>query len=313
MCDDYYQLIQSEKRDLSTYSKTGSKNVDLLMSCKPKLLHLLLNTAEYQYDVLLAGEGKKPIFFIPPLNINWLIFTNQIKTISSEHKGIICHLPGCGFSKPIDDISIDNVSRLLIGAVDALDFKEPIHLMAASFGGVVAQHLAAKFPKRIASLTLISPFYETPDLKPLVADTPYEDELEFMNNMFNYELDRLVKNNLYDTQKENVETLIAYYEKCKEKNWEVALRYQDVFSTVSNKDLLYQIECPTLIINGKHDFLVHKTVGQEIHSRIPNSQLYEIEAGHFSPLTHPEKIDDLVSAFLKGLDSNQVNNTIEKG
>jgi pimeloyl-[acyl-carrier protein] methyl ester esterase len=243
--------------------------------------------------------------FIPPLGLTWQVFANQIKAFSSEYNLIVINLPGFGLSKLIDDLSPENLCRNIIGAVDALDIDEPVHLIAGSFGGFVAQVLAAKFPERIASLTLISSFYELLNLESHLADTPYEDEIEFLDNLFDIEMEHLIKTNVFDKRRVNLEKLSAFYKKCVDKGTGVGLKYGQFFSEVSNLELLHHIKCPTLVINGKYDLLKLEEISKEIHSRIPNSNLCELYTGHFSVLTHPDELNDLVLTFLRGLDSKK--------
>jgi len=148
---------------------------------------------------------------------------------------------------------------------------------------------------------LVSSFYKLPDLEPLIADSHYEDAADYMHDFFDMDMENLIKK--CDRIKSERDRLSKFYEKCRDKSTGVYLKYSEVFSGISNLELLHRIKCPALIINGKHDLLDLEEMSQEFHSRIPNSNLCEIESGHFATLTHPNELNELVLNFLRGLDA----------
>jgi pimeloyl-ACP methyl ester carboxylesterase len=59
------------------------------------------------------------------------------------------------------------------------------------------------------------------------------------------------------------------------------------------------LEVPTLILQGANDYLVPPLVADDLHRRIPGSELTVIPGGsHMLPVTHPELLAEKIHAFL---------------
>lgn len=59
----------------------------------------------------------------------------------------------------------------LFALLDALDIDEPVHLVAASYGGAIATTAAVRHPDRVASLCLVDGFVPVNDWRGLVSRT----------------------------------------------------------------------------------------------------------------------------------------------
>jgi len=67
-------------------------------------------------------------------------------------------------------------------------------------------------------------------------------------------------------------------------------------------ELLTEIACPTLIINGMEDIVTTTEVAAEMHALIPGSKLELIpEAGHLSNLDQPAMFNGILLEHLRGL------------
>ncbi len=65
-----------------------------------------------------------------------------------------------------------------------------------------------------------------------------------------------------------------------------------------NADIMRRITTPTLILHGRHDFLVPAWGAELHHELIPESKLVMMDANHFIPFTHVRESSDYVIAFL---------------
>jgi pimeloyl-ACP methyl ester carboxylesterase len=62
---------------------------------------------------------------------------------------------------------------------------------------------------------------------------------------------------------------------------------------------LAAIHCPTLIIVGAEDVVTPPASSENLHKRIPGSQLVQIpHAGHLSNLEQPDAFNDALAKFL---------------
>jgi 3-oxoadipate enol-lactonase len=74
---------------------------------------------------------------------------------------------------------------------------------------------------------------------------------------------------------------------------------ESVLSARSILDRLSSIEVPTIIAGGGEDTALPMSASRDIHSRISNSTLVEIQqCGHSSPVEQPERVTQLLERLL---------------
>jgi pimeloyl-ACP methyl ester carboxylesterase len=110
------------------------------------------------------GEGR-PLLLIngigAPIEM-WQPFVEQL----DDRELIRIDLPGCGLSSaPRRPLRIRELASVLTRVMDALDVRRP-DVLGYSFGGVVAQELAHRFPNRVDKLVLCSTVAGTPGAVP---------------------------------------------------------------------------------------------------------------------------------------------------
>ncbi|MGA8904863.1 MAG: alpha/beta fold hydrolase [Candidatus Bathyarchaeia archaeon] len=73
-------------------------------------------------------------------------------------------------------------------------------------------------------------------------------------------------------------------------------------SRTDTTEALASIKVPTLILVGEHDALTPPSASQEMHSKIPNSEIHVIpNAAHMSNLENPDEFNEHVLNFLARL------------
>jgi pimeloyl-ACP methyl ester carboxylesterase len=122
-------------------------------------------------EVLREGSGV-PVLFLPGFGVGVASFAPQIQALAlaGEFETIGLHPRGIGASDAPDQ----DVYEVAAGAEDAAALAatlgEPVHVVGASLGAAVALEMALRYPTRLRSLTLITPFVgATPRLR-AVAD-----------------------------------------------------------------------------------------------------------------------------------------------
>jgi pimeloyl-ACP methyl ester carboxylesterase len=66
------------------------------------------------------------------------------------------------------------------------------------------------------------------------------------------------------------------------------------------KDVLGQVQCPTLLLWGEDDQVTTMEVAEMFHKLIPNSKLVSIKkCGHAPMIEHPEWFSEQVERFLR--------------
>ena len=72
----------------------------------------------------------------------------------------------------------------------------------------------------------------------------------------------------------------------------------------TNRALLGNIRCPTLVVHGRDDQLVGIAGGRELASRIPEARFLACDAGHITPYESPQ-LPSWISDFAEGRDCGE--------
>src|SRR5215467_11248319 len=176
----------------------------------------------------------------------------------------------------------------------------PIHLVGHSYGGTVALSGARRFPRRVASLTLIEPvaFHllrraDEPDGWREIAALA-ERHLALVGE---------------GRDAAAAETFVTYWSGS--KAWQqmpdaardsairsavkVAAEWLLMFAAEDDLDAIAGIEAPTLLICGGRTRMPARRVVEILRQALPRARHHEIaDAGHMSPLTHPAGIADAI-------------------
>ena len=164
-----------------------------------------------------------------------------------------------------------------LALLDHLELDRP-RVLGISFGGMVAQELAATAPHRVARLALLCtspggaggssyPLHELAELSPAdrarahgtLLDTRFDDAW-----LAEHPNDKALVD-LMGARPEPTEGAKRQLE---------ARRHHDVW------DRLGRITCPTLVASGRYDGTAAPENGEAIASRIPGAQLRLFEGGH---------------------------------
>ncbi|MGQ0587415.1 MAG: alpha/beta fold hydrolase [Gammaproteobacteria bacterium] len=185
--------------------------------------------------------------------------------------------------------TLDDMAADTVGLLDALELPRA-HLAGASMGGMIAQIVAAKYPQRIDSLTLIMSTSGHPRLpRPrlelqlrLVKPPPANDrETLIRHSMQTW---RLIGSPRYPPDEK---TLRAKVERSYDRSsYRAGLARQTlaIIASGSRVPLLGRIAAPTLVIHGAEDPLVPVAAGHDLASRIPGARLHVIPGmGHDLP------------------------------
>jgi pimeloyl-ACP methyl ester carboxylesterase len=189
-----------------------------------------------------------------------------------------------------------------LGVVEALlDVAgRPAHLVGHSYGGTVALRAARRFPRRVASLTLIEPvaFHllrraDEPDGWREIAALA-ERHLALVGE---------------GRDAEAAEAFVSYW--TGPKAWQrmpdaardsavrtaakVAAEWRLMFAAEDDRDAVAGMDAPTLLICGGRTRTPARRVVQVLRRALPHAPYHEIaDAGHMSPLTHPADIAEAI-------------------
>lgn len=174
------------------------------------------------------------------------------------------------------------------------------NIVGISYGSLVAQHMAVRFPQYIDKLVLLSTFAHK---------TPYYEAIELSwwraleTGGYNLMLDIMLPSVLSEAYFSNPLVSIANLKKGRQ---DLSLNAEAIFklmqATRDRKDFrkeLRGITCPTLIIQGEKDILFPVHLAEEVKNNIKDSRLVVISnAGHTLNLEHVDEVCKNILAFL---------------
>lgn len=190
---------------------------------------------------------------------------------------IYMDLPGFGSQNEpwsrgsvFEDYSSRSYGRIMWRLLDAMGEDGPVHLVGWSNGGAVALRMIEQQPERVATLTLLA----------AVGAQENEGTGSYAFEHFKYKAGKTLMvygAHLYP----HFGLLGPMGERC------AFLRFFDDTDQRDLGPLMERIDTPTMVIHGRHDFLIPDRAAIDHHRRMPTARLVMLDAMHFIPFLHP--------------------------
>ena len=205
---------------------------------------------------------------------------------------------------PENAYSLMDMAKDAIGLLDALKIDK-VHIVGRSMGGIIAQVLAAEFPERVLSATIImstSLNPELPQTAPDVMEMMMQKVPDFKTEAF--------RENRLKFAKRISGSLIPFDE---DGEWQTLVEENQraapaqtlghitaMILTGFKPERFDKIKVPTLIVHGTEDLIFPLACAEDLHARIKDSKLLKIEGmGHEIPMLLNDKIVNLISDLAK--------------
>jgi pimeloyl-ACP methyl ester carboxylesterase len=189
----------------------------------------------------------------------------------------------------------------------------PVHLVGHSYGGTVALSAARRFPPRIGSLTLIEPVAfqllrsaDEPDgwreiaalAERYLALVRGGRDAAAAEAFVTYWTGPKAWQQMPDTARDGAVRSAA----------KVAAEWLLMFASEDDLDEIAGIEAPTLLVCGGRTRTPARRVVEILRQALPHARRHEIaDAGHMSPLTHPECIADAIQRHVSAVNPRRLS------
>jgi len=258
-----------------------------------------INGADIYYEE--RGKGDETILFSHGLLWSSQMFRHQIDSLSKKYRVIAYDHRGQGKTEVTSSgYDMDTLTQDALQLLDHIGI-EKVHFVGLSMGGFVGMRLAARYPDRITSLTLI----ETSAEPEPEENIPKYKMLGWVARLLSIRLvaGRVMTIMFGDTFLNDPDRADdrQYWKKQLLQNDRVGI-HRALGGVVSREGvvgLLAKISCPTLIMVGDEDKATVPAKAEKMHQHIAGSKLVTIpKAGHTSSVEQPEFVTSQLTEFL---------------
>ena len=218
----------------------------------------------------------------------------QLPALSQRHRVVRVDLRGFGES-PLPPDPYDHVTDI-VAVLDEVGVGSAA-VVGASFGGLVAQELARRFPERVERLVLVCPASAL--LEP-------DEELEAF---WSREGELLERGDLAAATALNVDTWCGPEASPAVRHMVSGMQRRAFELQTEREDLVIDedpgdpsvIQAPVLVVSGDHDLAAFRRSAVALADALPRGQLLTLPwAGHLPTLERPDEAGQLIMEFLAG-------------
>ena len=225
-------------------------------------------------------------------------FEPQFTDLCESRRLLAWNMPGYGETPPLNTMSFDALSDVLLGMLDTAGIEQ-CDLLGHSIGGMVAQTLVRRFPARVRSLILsaTSPAFGRSDgdfqRRFLEARLGPLDAGATMQELADELVDSLVGEN---PDPAGVALASACMASVPDATYRQAMQCLVQFD---ERAALGAIAVPTLLIAGEYDGNAPAPMMQKMATYIPDARYVCLPgAGHLANLEQPQRFNAAVRTFL---------------
>lgn len=264
--------------------------------------------------LLVMGLGSQRILW-PPELIDGLV-QRDLRVVAFDNRDVgrstfLSHLPASGGDiaralnrEPFDaPYALADMAADAVGLLDHLDIEQA-HVVGASMGGMIGQHLAFGFPERVATLTSIMSTTGSAEVGNATAEasvalfTPPPTTRDAYIRDFVARRGALGSPGLFDAERAR-HVAAAVYDRGVDSAGTVR-QLLAIYADRDRTDRLAQITAPTLVIHGNADPLVDVSGGRATAAAIPRAELLILDGmGHDLPLPLLPHLIDAITDHIR--------------
>ena len=243
----------------------------------------------------VAGEGE-PVLLIHGLGGTSNTWT-PLAAAFARHKRIAFDLPGSGrshrFEAPLSiEVFVESALKVMNRAGVAR-----AHVVAHSMGTIVAAHLAAAEPAKVASLALFGPLLAPPEP---ARDAIRARAVKAREGDMQPIADALIQATLSSESRVKRSTAVAFVrESLMRQDPQGYARSCEALAEMQPADTA-RIACPALLVTGDEDAVAPPQSVRMMAQKIAGSRVEVLRGcGHWTPVEKPEECISLLKRFLE--------------
>jgi pimeloyl-ACP methyl ester carboxylesterase len=243
-----------------------------------------------------AGEGPALVLLHGFLSDS-RCWTHQLSHLSDRFRVVAWDAPGAGSSSDLPDTcTTASYAHCLAGFLDAIRIKRA-HILGLSWGGILAQEFYRRYGERFCSLVLADTYAGWRGSLP---ETVWKDRLatclQDAGGPPEALVAKFVPGVFTDAAQQHVRD---EYSAIVSEFHPAGFRLMSLSSAeVDTRDLLPNIDVPTLVLWGEDDRRSPLSVGEQFHAAIPGAEIAIISnAGHLSNMEQPHVFNGHVRRF----------------
>jgi 3-oxoadipate enol-lactonase len=254
-------------------------------------------------DVGLAvadnGVGRT-VVLIHGFPMDHSIWAHQVQSLAAKYRVITPDLRGFGRSSVTPGkVTVEQWADDLAAMLDALRITEPIVLGGLSMGGYVAFQFFQAYRSRLAGLILCDTkaVADTPQAAAGRLETAVHVEREGSQFLADTMPPRLLSPSTLESRPDVVDHLRQIILAGDPVGYAATSR--GLAERPNFSKLLQQIDCPALLLVGRHDAISTVAEMSAMARAIRGSRIVEIDnAGHVTPLEAPSNVSRAMGEFL---------------
>lgn len=222
----------------------------------------------------------------------------QVERFAVDHQVIVFDARGVGRSGPIRgwrsirDRMSDDIAHLL----DHIGHRRAA-VCGVSFGGVIAQHFAARYPDRVERLAIVDSYSDTRPLTPGRALWLMSVYAGSVSNFLPARVLAWIMRRQYRRWPEAAELLAGAVGNLRPLD---AFKTRGAITLVNYLPALNRADYPVLGVVGESSWLRSQTFMEELTSAVPRAQLVRVADSYDpTPLCRPEIFNEILAAFLE--------------
>ena len=262
----------------------------------------------------IHGEGY-PLILLHGFAMYKEFWKWQVKELSKNLKIITLDIRGCGKTDhPVEPYFMEELADDIRALLDYLNL-EKTHLGGHSFGGMIAQHFALKYPNRLKKLILMSTFANLPmsqsglEMYKRSQLSFYEAKAKDPSKAFWDKMKQRFSRNFFKEMNQNpskiFHSMFSTNELIELEETKGTSKPQDILNQINaitnhnTVNRLNEIKNETLILAAAKDRLIPPIANELLNEKIPNSNLIVFNSSHFFMLEEAPNFNMEVLNFLR--------------